>query len=171
MKTRKKREIGLTLEKVTGITRHIRNVQDNCILLATKLITNGEIELGRKLVMHGFQHDVSKLEGIEWDNMAPGVTIQEDTAKLKLRLAVNHHNSTNLHHPECWTGGIQAMSEEYIAEMVCDWKARSEEFGSSLRDYIDEKALKRWNFTKESEVYKRIMRFVDLLCDKPFTAV
>jgi hypothetical protein len=55
--------------------------------------------------------------------------------------------------------------------MVCDWKARSEEFGSSLKDYIDELATKRWNFSKDDRTYKEIMSFVDLLCEKPFEQI
>ena len=55
--------------------------------------------------------------------------------------------------------------------MVCDWKARSEEFGSSLKDYINEYATKRWNFAIDDRTHKEIMTFVDLLCDKPFEQI
>lgn len=172
MKKRKNTKgINLALEKVSGIARHIQNVQDNCLLLGTKLISEGEIELGRKVIQKGFKHDVSKFDGIEWDNMAPGVPVQEDTAKLKLKMAVHHHNSTNPHHPEYWKNGIHGMPEEYVGEMVCDWKSRSEEFGTDLREWIEERATKRWDFNKESPIYKMIFRFVDLLCDKPFAGV
>jgi hypothetical protein len=58
-----------------------------------------------------------------------------------------------------------------VAELVCDWKARSEEFGSSLRDYVKERATKRWKFCEKDLIYKTIMEFVDLLCEKPFSRV
>ena len=63
------------------------------------------------------------------------------------------------------------MPRIYLAEMVCDWKARSEEFGSSLRDWITNSACKRFGFTDKDPVYKAIFEFVDLLCQKPFEAI
>lgn len=168
---RLRKEAELTLAKIHGITRHMRNVEDNCLLLGEKLIGLGEIELGHILIANGFIHDASKFHGIEWDNMAPGgVQTVEESAKLKLKMAVNHHRKTNPHHPEYW-GEIQKMPRVYIAEMVCDWKARSEEFGASLKDYIDERATKNWNFVKDDKTYKEIMFFVDLLCEKPFEQI
>lgn len=158
-----------TMEKIRAISRHIRNVEDNCLLLGEKLISNGEIDLGHKLIANGFVHDASKFCGIEWEYMAPGPTVEEG-AKLKLKMAVQHHSRTNQHHPEYW-GGINNMPRLYLAEMVADWKARSEEFGTCLRDWINEQATKRFGFTSEDKVYKEIMEFVDLLCPKPFENV
>ena len=158
------------MEKIHGITRHMRNVEDNCLILGEKLIERGELELGHDLIANGFIHDASKFHGIEFEYMAPGTTINEETAKLKMKMAVSHHRKINPHHPEYW-GDIQKMPRVYIAEMVCDWKARSEEFGSSLKDYINEYATKRWNFAVDDRTYKEIMGFVDLLCDKPFEQI
>src|SRR5580700_10970188 len=130
MMTRKERraqQITLELCKVRAILRHIRNVQENCLLLGEKLIERGESLLGRKLIIHGFRHDGSKFFGIEWDQMAPGQNQEQmPAAKLRLRLAIAHHNGTNDHHPEFWTS-IHEMPRLAVAEMVCDWKARSEE--------------------------------------------
>lgn len=160
--------IQLTLEKIKGITRHIRNVEDNCLFLGSKLIERGDIHLGRKLIANGFIHDSSKFHGIEFEFMAPGIPTEEETAKLKLKLAIHHHNSTNPHHPEYWSQGIKSMPELYLAECVCDWKSRSEEFGTSLRDWIDDHATKRYLFSKDDVVYKKITEFVNLLCSTPF---
>jgi hypothetical protein len=165
-----RKEAERTMEKIRGITRHMRNVENNCLILGEKLIMRGEIELGHDLIANGFVHDASKFHGIEWDNMAPGTTTGEESAKLKMKMAVNHHRKINPHHPEYW-GEIQKMPRVYIAEMVCDWKARSEEFGSSLKDYIDELATKRWGFVKDDKTYKEIISFVDLLCEKPFEQI
>jgi hypothetical protein len=160
-----------TMEKIRGISRHIRNVEDNCLILGEKLIERGEIDLGHKLIANGFVHDASKFSGIEWDHMAPGQPTVEEGAKLKLKLAVQHHNRTNPHHPEAWAEGIHGMPNVYLCEMVCDWKSRSQEFGTDLRTWIDEQATKRFGFTKDDKVYEEIMDFVDLLCSKPFENV
>ena len=131
-----------TMEKIRAISRHIRNVEDNCLLLGEKLISNGEIELGHKLIANGFVHDASKFWGIEWEYMAPGQPTVEEGAKLKLKMAVQHHSRTNQHHPEYW-GGINNMPRLYLAEMACDIKARSEEFGTDLRQWINEVATQK----------------------------
>ena len=167
---RLRKEALKTIEKIRGITRHMRNVEDNCLILGEKLIERGEVELGKNLIANGFVHDASKFHGIEFDFMAPGTSTTEETAKLKMKMAVNHHRKINPHHPEYW-GNIKNMPGVFVAEMCADWKARSEEFGSSLKDYIDEYATKRWEFTKDDKIYKDIISFVDLLCDKPFEQI
>ena len=161
-----------TLSKIRALTRHIKNVEDSCILLGEKLILNGEIELGHQLIANGFKHDSSKFFGIEWDNLV-GEPRQEDEkiVKLKLKLAINHHNSTNFHHAEAWSGGIKGMPLVYLIELFCDWKARSEEFGTSLIDYIDNTATKKFGFDKNDEIYKVLMKYMNLLCEKQFEII
>ena len=166
-----KKEAELTMSKIRAITRHIRNVEDNCLILGERLINQGEIELGKKLISNGYVHDASKFHGIEWESIVPGQSSENvDDKKLKLKLAISNHNQTNPHHPEYWNG-IEKMPKVYVAEMCCDWKSRSEEFGTSLRDWIDEKATKRWKFDSNSKIYKEIIGFVDLLCEKPFEQI
>lgn len=166
-----KKQAEETMSKIRFITRHIRNVEDNCLILGERLISQGEIDLGKQLVAHGFVHDASKFYGIEWESIVPGQSSENlDEKKVKLKLAVSNHNQTNPHHPEYW-GSIDRMPKVYVAEMVCDWKARSEEFGTSLRDWIHDVATKRWKFDRESKTYKEIMFFVDLLCEKPFEQI
>ena len=164
-----RKEAELTMTKVRVLTRHIRNVEDNCLLLGEKLILNGEIELGHHLIANGFVHDSSKFFGIEWDYLSV-VHSKEEETKLKLKIAVQHHSQTNAHHPEHWHG-IKNMPSVFLAEMVCDIKARSEEFGTNLRDWIDDVATKKYDFTKDDEVYKEIIKYVDLVCQKPFEEI
>ena len=164
------KQIDETLAKVDSLTRHIQNVQDNCLLLGKRLIENGEIDLGKKLIANGFIHDASKFNGIEWDNLLLGKISEEEIDKARIKMAIYHHNHTNLHHPEAW-GHIHNMPILYLVELLCDWKSRSEEFGTALLDYINDHATKRFNFSKEDEVYKVLMKYYDLLCDKPFEKI
>lgn len=161
-----KRRAELVLAKIEFIARHIRNVEDNCLLLGKKLIESREIDLGHKLIANGYVHDASKFHGIEFEYLSINNPTEENKT-LKLKLAVHHHNTTNSHHAEFW-GGIKNMPTVYLCEMVADWKARSEEFGTSLRDWIDGQATKRYDFTKDDKVYKQIMEYVNLLCQTPF---
>ena len=157
-----------TLTKIRAIARHIRNVEDNCLLLGEALILRGDIELGKQLIANGYVHDSSKFTGIEFEFMSPNQPTKEEEAKLKLKLAIHHHNSTNLHHPEAWPLGIKGMPDVYLCELCCDWKSRSEEFGTNLREWIDEDATKRFKFSSDDVVYKKIMEYVDIICQKPF---
>jgi hypothetical protein len=169
---RLKKQAEETMDKIRSLTRHIRNVEDNCLFLGTELIKRGEVDLGRRLIANGYVHDTSKFYGIEFENLSHSVSsnTKEENAKLKLRIAVQHHCATNSHHPEFWDG-IKNMPRIAIGELVADWKSRSEEFGTNLRDWIDGEAAKRWEFTKEDSVYKEVMEFVDILCPKPFENV
>ena len=148
-----------------ALMRHVDNVRSNCIHLGKKLIENKESELGHQLIANGYCHDASKFHGVEWEYMG-------DSAKEEFpdKFAAAHlqHVKTNKHHPEAWPDGIHSMDRLHIAEMVCDWAARSQEFGTDLRDWIKEKAVKRFDFTFQSKVYKEIKYFVDLLLDKAF---
>jgi len=165
-----KKEAEATMEKIRAVARHIRNVEDNCFLLGEKLILGGEIDLGKQLIANGYVHDASKFTGIEFEYLSTGNPTEEN-AKLKMKLAIHHHAKTNLHHPEAWSGGIKDMPDVYVAEMVSDWKSRSEEFGTDLREWIDDEATKRFNFSKEDKVYKDIKKYVDLLCGIPFEKI
>ena len=141
--------------------------------MGEKFIERGLVDFGKELIARGFCHDNSKFYGIEWDNITKaGNEIDNNAnAKLKLKLSIFHHQSTNKHHPESWAGGIKEMTDIDLCEMICDWKSRSEEFGTDLRKWIDESATKRYKFTNEDLVYKKIMYFVDMICEKPFVNV
>ncbi len=151
--------------KIDDIIRHIDNVKDNCMLLGERLINNGRADIGRLLVANGFIHDNSKFYGVEWDYLND----QTNDPEL-LRVAISQHNRTNPHHPEYW-GKIELMPGLYIAELVCDWKARSGEFGTSLQDWIEEGAATKFGYTKDSEIFRKIIYYSEMLCDKPFKAV
>lgn len=144
--------------------RHIDNVRDNCVLLGERLIEKGEVDIGHRLIANGYCHDNSKFEGVEWEGLH--TEIKENNPDL-FKYANCHHVRTNKHHPEWW-GGIQNMCRLYIAEMVCDWAARSSEFGNDLRGWIKETATKKYDFTLQGKVYKEIKELVDLLLDTPF---
>lgn len=157
-----------TLKKVDALYRHIEEVQRNCRLLAGRLIENGQDSLAVQLVRNSLVHDQSKFSGIEWDYLLIEPSSAEE--KANLTLAIAHHNRTNLHHPEAWLG-IKNMPDVFIAEMVCDWKTRSSEFGSSLKDWIDNGAAQRFGYTKRDKIYKEIMTYTRLLLDEPFKQV
>ena len=149
-----------------NLLRHVDNVSDSCLLLGERLIEAGEDELGLRLISNGYTHDHSKFSGIEWLYLrTENFGVEYDNL---LAAAIRQHCTTNPHHPEYWHG-IVHMPRIYLAEMVCDWSSRSHEFGNDLREWIKDKATKKFKMTVQSKVYKEIKGFVDMLLDPGFT--
>lgn len=148
------------IERIEMVFNHIQNVQRSTYKLGLKLMKRGEIELGRNLIAHGQIHDNSKFKGIEFDHLQYSDPLLPEVVK--------HHQSVNPHHPEYW-GSIHDMPRVYVAEMVCDWYARSTEFGTGIREWIDNKALQKFEFSKEDPVYGVIQEMLSLLLEPSFS--
>lgn len=145
---------------------HVTLVRQTAETLWKRLCDVGELALAQKLARRACTHDASKFTGIEFENLHKTNFKDEDLVR-----AVENHRTTNDHHPEFHVNGIKDMSREQIAEMVCDWSARSKEKGTGLREWIKEDATQRFNFSLQSKAYKDIKFFVDLLLDDPFKKI
>ena len=154
----------LVLKRLESVLDHIERVRRNALSLAESLIDQGEESLAVALMRNALAHDQSKLGGLERDHLAVNA---DGGDRTMLEQAVAHHNRTNPHHPEYW-GGIQHMPQVYLAEAVCDWKARSSEFGTSLHEWIEREAGKRYGFTSKDRVYRDIRRYVKMLVGPGF---
>ena len=91
-------------------------------------------------MLAGHQHDVSKFFGIEWNYLHAG----RDIPKEQLNLAISQHTQTNSHHPKYW-GGVENMPEIAVGRWYVIWYARSQEFGTGLRDWIKQNAIDKFN--------------------------
>jgi hypothetical protein len=150
-------------EHLDNLLRHLELVRDATLLLGKRLSAQKKVDFGRLLIARGHVHDASKFHGIEWDYLHAG----PDVPPAELKLAIEQHRRTNDHHPEFW-GGIDAMPEICVAEMVCDWYARAQEFGTGLRDWIDEEAVVHYHIDRAGLRYGWIQTFVDLLLRPSF---
>jgi hypothetical protein len=139
--------------------------------LGERLIESGEIAFGLALIANGLKHDQSKLHGIEWSFL---MRVEKDDAKAKdyLKIAWQQHVQTNEHHPEYWgEDGMSEMPRIFIAEMVCDWYARSQEMGTDLRGWIKDDATKKYDMSLQGKSYKQVKSFVDMLLDPEFKPI
>jgi len=147
-------------QRVSDILRHIKKVEDNCNLLARKLWEK-EPETALLLIRLGRLHDASKLEPLELQGLYPESSFFNE--------ALEHHHKNNPHHPEFWSS-IHSMSDEYIAEMVCDVTARGQEFGSDVREWFKSKATVKYGFDYVKDpVGKKIEKYLSLLLTTPFS--
>jgi len=135
-----------------NLCRHVDLVRAATILLGKRLIKLGDYDLAKRLVYRGYTHDSSKFLGIEWSYLHAG----REVPKEALQLAIHHHQVTNDHHPEYW-GNFEFMSDDALAEMVCDMYARSQEFATNLRDWIMSTAVSKYKIDTKSPQFKRIV--------------
>jgi hypothetical protein len=142
--------------KLTNVLRHIKRVEDNCNLIA-KDYEDSDLKFALQLIQRGRRHDVSKLNLTEFIELL-------DPSHPNFHQRLLHHRKHNDHHPEYWDGGIKKMNANpaAVAEMVCDWKARSEEFGSDLESWIND-TFTIYNYTTNDAVYELILKFKNIL--------
>jgi len=162
--------INRELKKINNLLRHIDRVKNAAQILADRLIEQDEIYLARRLIAKSLCHDYSKFLGIEWDYLVKSDG-QEEVSGDNLKLAIYHHTSSNDHHPEYWGCNINNMSQESMAEMVCDLHARASEAGTDLRSYIKDVFCKKHNISHSGKGYKSMKRFIDLLLDTPLKPI
>ena len=151
-------------ERIDGLLRHITAVRENCSILAEKLMAKGEGELARRLLQNAQVHDASKFSGIEWDYLTTG----NEAKGNGLKLAIDHHRRNNPHHPEYWSHGIVEMPLVYEYELIADLCARSNEMGTSVRDYVTNEIPKKYNVPKNGDLHKELLDILDMLVNKPF---
>lgn len=151
------------LKHLQDVLRHINRVREDCNLLGNRLIETGEKQLGIELIALGLIHDYSKLH-----NQTEFLYLRDSKVGTpEFQAAHLSHVTTNMHHPEAWFN-IKEMPRLYVAEMVCDWHARSTEFGSDVMAWVKDQATQRYGFSPKGRVYKEIKEFFGVLLDKPF---
>ena len=128
------------------------------MLLAERMIDEGQ-NFSLELIKNSRLHDLSKFEPYEFICLWPD--------NVEFQSALKHHRKHNKHHPEYW-GLIQKMPDLYIAEMVCDCFARSQEFGTSVEDWFKNEATNKYQFKWDDEVGKKIQKYLSILTATKF---
>lgn len=153
-------------KRLQCLLRHIADVREDTEILGGRLIERGEFDFGKELIQHGLVHDNSKFEGIEWQQL-------NGHHDHLLHEAIRVHAIKNPHHPEYWANqhqidmreAIHAMPRIYVAEMVCDWHARSTELGTNIREWVTLHAPQKFSFSTDDQVGTQIKEFLDLLLE------
>jgi hypothetical protein len=96
-----------------------------------------------------------------------GISIDTKTYEEDIKSSIFLHQSTSYHHPEFWDINYkeenivyfnenkknnyivdaELMDDISIAEMVCDWMAKSEETKKNIDEFIKENINIRWKFS------------------------
>ena len=113
------------------------NIKDNSVFKAMRHIETVRNHLNiiiKDLLVRQELHDQSKLQSPEmeiFDEHTPklrGITYGSDEYKSTMKfmkVAIDHHNANNRHHPEHHANGIKDMTLVDLIEMLCDWKSSS----------------------------------------------
>jgi len=123
------------------------------------------------LLYRAANHDVSKLQEPEVETFA------EYTARLKdtkygteeynkclaaMKPALDHHYSTNRHHPEHFKNGIEDMNLVDLIEMFCDWKAASMRQNDGNLELSIEKNQDRFKMPRElGKIFKNTISVLE----------
>ncbi len=145
--------------------RHIeavRNYLDSCI---------------RILADRGMNHDQSKLDSPEVE------VFEEYTSKLKdcaygsdeyksnlrrMKVAIDHHQSCNRHHPEHFDNGIADMNLFDLLEMLVDWKVAGMRHNNG-GDIYNSLEINQKRFDMSDELKNLLTRTIEYIEDNSDT--
>ena len=152
---------------------HIQRVRDNIYLWQDK-----HTEFFEELSSRASDHDKSKFFEPEltpyiwltWENhcLLNNIPLElDETIKYSIAHAISHHITKNRHHPEFYSNPDN-MTKVDLIEMVCDWKAISQEMGEKSPIYYANRVLgKKFHFSPEKcEEIKKIIIELDEMCDE-----
>lgn len=135
----------------------------------------------KELINVAGEHDASKFEEPE---LTPYIELswrkKEDNKEItnEIKNATLHHIKNNKHHPEYWSDDeaninskdrdksdkvidASKMEDLYIAEMVADWQAMSEELKTNtVREWYNKVKDVRWHFSDKQD--KLINRLIEV---------
>lgn len=156
----------LTMIQIEDTIIHKKYVLDSALKMFHYLCAQGKDELGLELLKRATVHDNSKLEDDELfllsrvSDRHEAFTDPQYTLNDKQKAMIQEHWKRNPHHPEYYEDSSQ-MSELDILEMVCDWYARSMQYGTDLLEFARTRQENRFHFNKE--MYKKVIRYCKIL--------
>lgn len=118
------------------------------------LYENGRNEDALQLARRCARHDNSKFESEEMKGFLrlpkEGETMKNANATMPetVQKFIKMHWKHNRHHPEFFTD-YHEMEELDIMEMVCDWYARSLQFGTNFKEFVKTRQANRFHFDED----------------------
>lgn len=145
---------------------HKKLLLDSCYKLAVHFLKEGNEEFALLLMQRAFVHDISKLSTYEFHAADAFESFEKHSKERNYvfseseKIFLEEHWKNNRHHPEHWSD-INDMEDIDLAEMVCDWHARSVEFNDDLLAYIDYRQNNRFAFPQH--MLEKIIFYAEIL--------
>ena len=159
-------DINKLYEMAEDTIKHKKFVLEYCHIMAIQLMKNARVELATQLLKRGCEHDNSKFDREEFIRMSQILksrkffTNASTTLSDKEKEAIKHHWSHNRHHPEYFENSDE-MTELDILEMVCDWFARSLQYGTDFIPFVLERQENRFHFSEKQ--FEKILKYCRLM--------
>lgn len=156
-----------TIDDVLSDTMlHKDLVLASCWKLSRYFLRLGEKEKAIEIVKRGWKHDNSKFKEDELKCLAKisdgQKAMRHAGAQLppEMKDYLKLHYERNSHHPEHWED-VSQMPEMDLCEMVCDWHARSVQFGTDLIKFAKVRQEIRFHFPPE--MFQKILELCEVL--------
>lgn len=79
----------------------------------------------------------------------------------EMKVAIDHHNKNNSHHPEHYEDGINGMNLFDLIEMLCDWKSAGLRHNDG--DIYKSLEINKKRFGVDDQLFKVLKNTVDLM--------
>lgn len=157
------------IKQIEDTINHKKLFMDSANLLFKMLVRIGEDEMAIALIRRAAVHDNSKFSLEEIDALSKisdkqekddGFTNPDYKLNNEQLDLISIHWRNNRHHPEHF-GSVYDMTTLDILEMVCDWHARSVEFGTDLIEFVIHRQSNRFHFP--SKLFDAILNLCCLM--------
>lgn len=148
---------------------HKKLVMDACYKMSKYLFNVHRDDEGFALLKRAQVHDNQKFCTAEINSLQKlagtndNMTNQKYTMTESDKECIALHWKNNRHHPEHFDN-VDEMTELDIMEMVCDWFARSEQYGTDFMDFVITRQNNRFHFP--DGMFNRILKYCDVLMSK-----
>ncbi|MBR1454238.1 MAG: hypothetical protein IJ593_06295 [Lachnospiraceae bacterium] len=153
-------------ELANDTVTHKKLVLDSCLLMAEHFLSNGETQLAIDILKRGATHDNSKFNADEFKSLAQILNSTKCFTDADAQLsdaekkAIQVHWKKNRHHPE-YFDDFSEMTDLDMIEMVCDWFARSLQYGTKFLPFVRQRQKNRFHFDEEQ--FKKIINWCKLI--------
>ena len=151
---------------IVDTLRHKQLFITSCLRMVDYLYACERFDDALELAKRCSLHDHSKLEDDEIKQFVQ-LPIEEYSSKTsrepltdEQKKFIEMHWKRNRHHPEFFSNPNN-MSDVDMMEMVCDWYARSLQFGDDFMYYATVVARKRFGFSDES--FAKVLGYCEVL--------
>lgn len=157
------------MKQINDTVIHKKFVMDACHKLAKWLFENNRDKDAFDLLKRAQVHDDSKFEIEETEQLQKlldkndGMTNPKYLIQEQEKECIRLHWKNNRHHPEHFEN-VEDMTELDIMEMVCDWYARQEQYGTDFMNFVYTRQENRFKFPEQ--MFDRILRYCEILSNR-----
>ena len=153
------------LNYINDTITHKKYFMESAMRMSKVLLEENKEELAIELLKRAAYHDNSKFDKDEMCSLSaisckkalidPNINMDQHTQQI-----LEHHWRKNRHHPEHFKD-VRDMKEIDILEMVCDWHARSTQYGTDLLEFVEVRQENRFHFP--DDMFKKIWNYCNII--------